>query len=177
MGLSMTSKWKSNYFLVKGVEFGSGELSVVFRNEDRVALSLDRIAPDDHSEYRWKNARVADSGLYVFVPGKKEDLEIPGDFIRRLTDAAYARHAAELAEEQAKLIGRRLRELREKRGLSQVELARRAGIQQANLSRIENAQFDVATSTLWKLLAVMGYGPGDLTIRSEVRAAARSHGR
>jgi DNA-binding Xre family transcriptional regulator len=51
--------------------------------------------------------------------------------------------------------GVRLAELRQIRGLSQGELAERAGVGQANISRIEN-RGDVLVSTLTKIVAAMG---------------------
>ncbi len=52
-----------------------------------------------------------------------------------------------IAAESAEHIGRRLRAVRELAGLTQVALARRLGMQQSALSRIEN-QFDIRVSTL-----------------------------
>ncbi|WP_237722942.1 helix-turn-helix domain-containing protein [Singulisphaera acidiphila] len=54
-----------------------------------------------------------------------------------------------------------LAELRQRQGLSQTELAERAGVRQANISRIENRN-DVLVSTLDKLASAMG---GELSIR------------
>jgi DNA-binding XRE family transcriptional regulator len=56
----------------------------------------------------------------------------------------------------------RLAELRQGLGLSQEELAERAGVKQANISRIEN-RGDVLVSTLARILAAMG---AELTIRA-----------
>jgi DNA-binding XRE family transcriptional regulator len=47
---------------------------------------------------------------------------------------------------------------RRKAGLSQAELARRAGIQPAVLNRIEKAKVDAATATIDKILAVLEAG-------------------
>jgi DNA-binding XRE family transcriptional regulator len=44
---------------------------------------------------------------------------------------------------------------RRKAGLSQAELARRAGVQPAVLNRIERAKVDAATATVDKLLAAL----------------------
>jgi DNA-binding XRE family transcriptional regulator len=49
----------------------------------------------------------------------------------------------------------RLAELRQSRGLSQAELAERAGVKQANISRIEGRD-DLKISTLVKVVAAMG---------------------
>ncbi len=49
----------------------------------------------------------------------------------------------------------RLAELRQSRGLSQTELAERAGVKQANISRIEGRE-DLKISTLTKVVEAMG---------------------
>ncbi|HEV2987929.1 MAG TPA: helix-turn-helix transcriptional regulator [Candidatus Angelobacter sp.] len=69
---------------------------------------------------------------------------------------------AELAAKQAEHVGIRLRELRKQRGLTQAEVAEAAKIEPGNLSRIEKGHFDISTSTLWKVLAAMGYSLADL---------------
>jgi DNA-binding XRE family transcriptional regulator len=56
----------------------------------------------------------------------------------------------------------RLAELRQGRGLTQEELAERAGVKQANISRIEG-RGDVLVSTLAKVVSAMG---GTLSIRA-----------
>jgi transcriptional regulator with XRE-family HTH domain len=44
-------------------------------------------------------------------------------------------------------------------GLSQAELARRAGIQPAVLNRIENARVDAGTATVDKIVAALDSSP------------------
>ena len=51
-------------------------------------------------------------------------------------------------------IGSRLRELRKNRGLTQAELARQIGIQQSDLSRMEQGTYRVSLDNLFKILAV-----------------------
>ena len=51
-------------------------------------------------------------------------------------------------------IGRRLRELRKERGLTQAELARQIGIQQSDLSRMEKGEYRVSLDNLFKILGV-----------------------
>ena len=54
-----------------------------------------------------------------------------------------------MQETPGKTIGKRIKALRRKRGLTQEELARRAGMRQGMISRIESGQADeVETSTL-----------------------------
>ena len=59
------------------------------------------------------------------------------------------------AETQAVLAGMRLAELRESRGLTQVQLAERLGVSQVNVSRIERAE-DTQLSTINRYVEALG---------------------
>ncbi len=60
----------------------------------------------------------------------------------------------------------RIRELRRARGWTQTELARRAGIRQATVSRLEgNAVSSVNLEILEKLAAALEVDPGYLLVR------------
>ena len=50
-------------------------------------------------------------------------------------------------------LGRKLRDLRKDRALTQADLANRIGIQQSDLCRMENGQYRISLETLVKLLA------------------------
>jgi len=58
-------------------------------------------------------------------------------------------------------IGSRLRELRKNRGLTQAELARQIGIQQSDLSRMEQGTYRVSLDNLFKILAVFDLELGE----------------
>jgi transcriptional regulator with XRE-family HTH domain len=51
-------------------------------------------------------------------------------------------------------VGGRLRKLRKQRHLTQAELARQIGIQQSDLSRMEQGEYRVSLDNLFKILAV-----------------------
>jgi transcriptional regulator with XRE-family HTH domain len=51
-------------------------------------------------------------------------------------------------------VGSRLRKLRKERNLTQAELARQIGIQQSDLSRMEQGEYRVSLDNLFKILAV-----------------------
>ncbi len=62
----------------------------------------------------------------------------------------------------------RIRELRRARGWTQTELARRAGIRQATVSRLEgNAVSSVNLGVLEKLAAALEVDPGYLLVRRQ----------
>ena len=54
---------------------------------------------------------------------------------------------------QIQLVGRKIRELRKERKLTQVELSARLGIQQSDLSRMEQGEYRVSLDTLFRILA------------------------
>jgi transcriptional regulator with XRE-family HTH domain len=55
---------------------------------------------------------------------------------------------------QVAAIGSRLRRLRKERGLTQAELARQIGIQQSDLSRMEQGEYRVSLDRLFRILGV-----------------------
>jgi len=59
-----------------------------------------------------------------------------------------------LRKQQIALIGRRIRQLRKDRGLTQADLAGRIGIQQSDLCRMESGEYKVSLETLFKILKV-----------------------
>ncbi|MDZ7291618.1 MAG: helix-turn-helix domain-containing protein [candidate division KSB1 bacterium] len=109
------------------------------------------------------------------MPTEKGELEISWSTIRTLSDAEYSARMASVAEEQAKKIGYRIRELRQRRGLKSKELAERAGITPQSLSRIENGRHDVVFKTLQKILGAMGFGLKDLVVASDAAKNGHRH--
>lgn len=59
----------------------------------------------------------------------------------------------------------RLKELRERKGWSQTELARRAGLQNTVVNRAERGQNSITLKTLEKLAKAFGVGPRTLLSR------------
>lgn len=55
-----------------------------------------------------------------------------------------------------RIVGQRIRQLREARGVSLSELARRAGVGKATLSGLENGQRNPTLETLWAITAQLG---------------------
>ena len=168
----MAIRWESReYLTIIKVLAGKDKLIIEFANTDVVEIVFSALIPPHTRGLRWTDSYVSADHLHVIVPAEPEGIEIAWHVIRSLTDREFARHMAMRASKQAGYVGARLRELRNQRGLTQARVADAAGIEPANLSRIENGKFDVSTSTLWKILAAMGYSPADLA-RREVKAAA-----
>jgi len=62
---------------------------------------------------------------------------------------------------QLELVGRKIRQLRRQRKLTQVELAERIGIHQSDLSRMEQGEYKVGLDTLLKILQTFNMTIGD----------------
>ncbi len=88
--------------------------------------------------------------------------EVPWDFVRHYCDVEFTRAEQEKAELARKALGERLRRLREAAGLTQVELAKRAGVGRVTVVRIENGRMDARTETLRRLARALGVKLADL---------------
>jgi transcriptional regulator with XRE-family HTH domain len=140
-------------------------LRVCFADGSEVMLDAQRVLPPNTRPVQWETLEY-DPYQITASTLNDESVEIPWSTIRVLTDDAYSAHLAHAAEEQARQIGLRIRELRDSRQLSSKDLAERAGIAPQSLSRIENGRHDVVYTTLQRLLAAMGYSLRDLAVTS-----------
>jgi DNA-binding XRE family transcriptional regulator len=168
----MRKKWEDrDYLTISEVSVLNDKMQIEFRNGHRVELAVSALAPLGLGSVDWKQVYVSDDRLHINVPAAPQEFVIPWHRVRCLTDKEFARHMAECASNQAKYVGVRLRELRKRRHLTQAQVAERAAIEPGNLSRIENGHFDISTSTLWKILQVMGYSAADLAPTEEAIVA------
>jgi transcriptional regulator with XRE-family HTH domain len=62
---------------------------------------------------------------------------------------------------QIQLVGRKIRQLRKERKLTQTELSARIGIQQSDLSRMEKGEYRVSLDTLFRILSEFQIGIGE----------------
>ncbi len=76
--------------------------------------------------------------------------------IRAISDPAFAREIRDRDAEEARRVGRRLRALRERRGLSQKDVAKSLGMKAPQLAKIESGEQDLRLSTLRSVLRVLG---------------------
>lgn len=60
-----------------------------------------------------------------------------------------------------KLVGRKIRQLRKERNLTQTELSTRIGIQQSDLSRMEKGEYRVSLDTLFRILSELQMSIGE----------------
>jgi len=68
---------------------------------------------------------------------------------------------------QLELVGRKIRQLRRQRKLTQVELADKIGIHQSDLSRMEQGEYKVGLDTLLKILQTFDLSIGDFFEENE----------
>ena len=62
---------------------------------------------------------------------------------------------------QTIFVGSKIRQLRKERHLTQAVLAKKIGVQQSDLCRMENGEYKVALDTLFRILGVFGMKIGD----------------
>jgi len=62
---------------------------------------------------------------------------------------------------QTVFVGSKIRLLRKENGLTQSALARRIGVQQSDLCRMENGEYKVSLDTLFNILRVFGMDIGE----------------
>jgi len=71
---------------------------------------------------------------------------------------------------QTIFVGSKIRHLRKEHGLTQSALARRIGVQQSDLCRMENGEYKVSLDTLFGILGVFGMEIGEF-FRDELEPA------
>ncbi|XVJ66922.1 MAG: ImmA/IrrE family metallo-endopeptidase [Lacibacter sp.] len=155
------NRWDDlKYQRISNVKLGNNNFHIVFENGDTANFSVESILPAfvkkfDANDYSFNS-------FELIIPAEPFDIEIPWDKIRVNSDAEFSRFIAKQAEEQAKGVGEKLKQLRERKGLKSFEVADRAGLTPQTISRIENGRTDVSFQTLQKILAVMGLDLKDL---------------
>lgn len=157
----MTNWDQAEYQRIKNVEIQKNSLKIEFMNNDIVIVPLESVLPiKSINDLMLETMTFND--FEIRIPSKDKIYEIPWDKIRVITDKEFSKHIALMAEEQAKLVGGKIKTLRENKGLRGNELAERAGITPQTISRIEQGHTDVSFSTLRKILAAMGCSLTDI---------------
>jgi DNA-binding XRE family transcriptional regulator len=106
---------------------------------------------------------------YVILIGNTEGgiEEVPWDFIRHFCDMEFSRSEQRKDQLSRRVLGARLRRLRERAGLTQNELADRAKVGRATISRIENGKMYAHTATLRRLAKALNINLVDLITDSD----------
>jgi len=95
-----------------------------------------------------------ESVLLRDMSGEKFDLS--GETLRAALDDEYREALISADDRERRDLGARIRTVRERANLSQLELSRRSGIAQESLSRIETGRRDPRLGTLRRLSGGMG---------------------
>jgi DNA-binding XRE family transcriptional regulator len=148
-------------------------LVVLFEDGAKVSIEVHRLLASRTQDMLWGEVHTSPYELILPTPDGKR--EIPWITIRLLTDSEFAAYNAQVAEEQAREIGQRLKEIRRNKGLSSKEVAERAGVTAQSLSRIENGHHDVVFTTLSRILAAMGATLADLAEVDETPVLTVNH--
>jgi DNA-binding Xre family transcriptional regulator len=167
--MSETTPWyQRGYMKMVSVHPEGSDLVVDFADGSRACVEAKTLLPPDTDPVEWD--RLTWSPYEIAVPNAYEVVVIPSERVRMLTDKDYSQYLARAAEEQARRVGARIRELRKARGMTGKELAERAGIMPQSLSRIEHGKAAVVLPTVQRLLAAMGCSIHDLVEPDEAPA-------
>lgn len=128
------------------------DLDVVFANGDHARVPLSSL------EFGMRTnvpSTIIDDGLAIRLGEGADAIEISWVRLRSVLDPAYAQHLAELDTEESRRLGRRLRALREDRGLSLDRLAKKVGMSVGHLSNVERGDYPISLTKLRTLLRAM----------------------
>jgi len=162
---------KREYRRIENAMLSGSNLIVAFEDGAVIEISIERLLPHGVPNRDWVEFSFDHNRIWGTVGS--HPVEIPWYTIRSLTDPEFSSHLAARAEDQAKTIGTRLRNLRESKGLTSKQVAERAGISAQSLSRIEHGRHAVVFTTLQRILAAMGCPLRDIAqIDSQSEGAA-----
>jgi transcriptional regulator with XRE-family HTH domain len=151
-------RWdQEGYGDVVGVKCSFGVVDIEFANREVVEVSIPELGFDATTAFDFDR----DSGTLV-AKTSEGDREIDWMVVRALTDPDFAREIRERDAEEARRVGRRLRSLREYRGLTQKDVARSLGMKAPQLAKIEGGTQDLRLSTVRSALRILGAGFNDI---------------
>lgn len=154
-------KWDNiNYQKIKHVDFEKGALSVIFYNEDKIELPVQSILSIDKSKIQDLTLKYEEYEISFDLKGEK--ISVPWDKIRLLSDPDFAKDMAEKAVEHLKIVGKKLRILRELKNMEISQLAIKSELDESTISKIENGEIEASFATLRKILNSMDYTLKDL---------------
>lgn len=149
-----------NYQKIQRATLETGTLYIHFQNGDDRELPIKSVLPLEIDSF--DEASLIFNDYDIVLKSDKGDFIIPWDKIRILSDKDFAQAMAQKAEEHSRLIGNKIKSMRERKGIKSNDLAERAGITPQTITRIEKGHTDIGFSTLRKILASMGYSLKDL---------------
>lgn len=142
---------QKGYGDVVGVKGSLGVIDVEFANGDVVEVSVPELGLDTTTIFE-----VDRESCTLVAKTPEGPREIDWMVVRAITDPAFAREVRERDAEEARRVGRRLRSLREYRGLSQKDVAKSLGMKAPQLAKIEGGEQDLRLSTVRSILRILG---------------------
>lgn len=116
-------------------------------------------------------AHVGHSGETVVLGDETgREVDVSAESLRAALDDKHRAALRRADEGERRLVGARIRAVRETAGFSQLELSRRSGVAQESLSRIETGHSDPRLGTLRRLAQGMGLSLNQLLERLAVGA-------
>ena len=133
---------------------GEDRFFVTFDSGKEYGFARSLMECDDGTDVRTVDVN---RGRFFFevtqASGKK--YEVPWDRVLHEAEAAYPYFRGRLSMKRPSEIGRKIKELRETKGLTQDQLARAAGLLRPNLARIEAGKHRPTMDTLEKIAAAL----------------------
>jgi transcriptional regulator with XRE-family HTH domain len=149
-------------------------VEVRFANGDTVTVPPDLLGVP-HANF---SVHVdSDDTTHVRVIAGTNVRDVDWTVIRAASDAAFADELRERDADESRRVGRRLKALRENRGLSQRNIAQLAGMSAPQLSKLEAGATDMRLSTARSLLRAMGASFADISGPDAPELSATALGR
>jgi DNA-binding XRE family transcriptional regulator len=135
-----------------------------YQNIKAAVIVDDEVAIKINTLFNNNDFQVAYSKHEIVIRNTVQPAVIPWDKIRTITDKDFNKYLVKEAEKNSKLLGKRIKELRESIDMDSKEVAKRTGVSVQTMSRLENGKQDLSFSTLNKILACMGFKLKDLAL-------------
>ena len=133
---------------------GEDRFFVVFESGKEYGLARSLLECDDGTDVRTVDV---DRGRFFFevtqASGKR--YEVPWDRVLHEAEASYPYSRGRVSVKRPLEIGKKIRQIRETKGLTQDQLARAAGLLRPNLARVEAGKHRPTMDTLEKLAAAL----------------------
>lgn len=157
----MSNYWdNTKYQHIISVKEQKEYLTIGFQNGDLIEIAKQSILPSTAKDIKWE--AMTFSNFDITVPTSTDDIIIPWDRVRVITDAEFSKFLVQQSGDNLVKIGIKLRQLREKHNILSKDLATRTNLTPQTISRIEKGKQDLTFGTLRKILVAMGYTLKDL---------------